>query len=435
MSDLLSPDWLPRLSAASRLILAYSGGLDSTVLLHCMAQQKEWRDKMVAVHVNHGLNPRASAWEAHCQEQCRLLGISFIAKQVAIDSSSNLEEQARKARYTVFHSLLKAGDLLLLAHHQDDQAETLLLQLFRGAGVEGLGAMRALRQMGAAEAGRPLLQRSRSELAAWAIRHQLTWIEDDSNDNQAFSRNFLRHEVLPLLQTRWPAISARLARTAAHCQQAQDLLEEGVAQTDIDLSLPTLSLSCLDALTVAQRIHVLRAWLKHHTQTLPNTKTLDRLLYELIPARDDAMPEVSFAESVVRRHRHTLYLLPYERAPSTGSQRWAWTSFPEPLQLKHTLLTARSSRQGLGIPEGASLEIRFRQGGESFRWHGQNKSLKKLLQEWDIPTWLRSRIPLLFIDGQLAAVIGYAVSDSFYKSDSPAWAIVEGINEKASSPD
>ena len=403
MPDLLTPDWLPRLRAARRLILAFSGGLDSTVLLHCLAHIPGCSQKIIAVHVNHGLSAHASSWAQHCQSVCQHLNLTCVIEQVKLETSSNLEENAREARYAVFQSLLQEGDLLLLGHHQDDQAETLLLQLFRGAGVEGLSAMSAIKPFGLAQIARPLLGWPRQQLAAYAQQHQLSWIEDDSNSNRAYSRNFLRHEILPLLQTRWPGVAANLARTAGHCQQARDLLDDWVVQQNLDLSQATLSVAPLLDMNEAQRTQILRTWLKRHVPRAPDAAVMQRLLAEVIDAGEEANPLLTLGDYCVRRYRQTLYVLGVEEAVGVLNQA----------ELEKIMASA--CEQGLVVPAGARVEVRFRQGGERFFWHGQHKSLKKLFQEWGVPGWLRGRIPLVYVDGELVAVLGYAVGDRFYR--------------------
>lgn len=429
MLDLLTPDWLPRLAVANRLIVGFSGGLDSTVLLHWLAQQPNVQKKITVIHVNHGLSQHALAWEEHCQRICQAMGVSFIAERVLLDLRANVEEGARTARYAVFQSLLQVGDLLLLGHHLDDQAETVLLQLFRGAGVDGLSAMRPIKPFAAAQLARPLLSCSRQKLASYAAHHQLQWIEDDSNADSTYSRNFLRHEIMPLLRTRWPGVAGNLARTGRHCQQAQELLDDMARQDGLDISKATLSITQLISLTAPRIINVLRAWLRYHAIRLPDTATLNRLLTEVIFARQDANPLVSFGGYCVRRYQQTMYLLSQEDDSQIGTCAQAWSSFPEPLLLHNGLglITPIPSHHGLVIEQAANLEIRYRQGGESLYWHGQSKSLKKLFQDWQIPTWLRTRIPLLYVDGELAAVIDYAISDHFYQSNVASYQFAKDV--------
>lgn len=420
-NTLISADWLTYLSQFNQLIVGFSGGLDSSVLLHALATQQRLRERLLAVHINHGISQNASTWQAHCQKQCASLGVDFVAHTVAFDCSANIEEAARIARYAVFSSLLKPHGALILAHHQDDQAETLLLQLFRGAGVDGLAGMT---QVCAFEKGtllRPFLSYSRKQLEQYAACHALTWVEDESNQDCKYSRNFLRQEVLPLLVTKWPGVVGNLARTANHCQQAKANLD-ALAMLDypeLQTSTNVLSIELLG--TVERTSNILRLWLRQNNVQLPSTMTFERIIHEVIHSKEDATPEVSWDNVLVRRYRNKLYL--DRKNSSTLPMCSEWVAFPAPFILpnKVTLLPMRADN-GLHVPKGATVEIRFRQGGEAFVWHGQTKQLKKLMQEWGIAPWLRDRVPLLYINNQLAMVVGHAVSDDFFVSGD-AWAI------------
>ena len=198
--SLLTADWQQKFTHYQKLVVGFSGGLDSTVLLHHLASQPELIGKLQAVHVHHGLSEHASDWQTHCQRFCDTVNVPLIVRQVTIARRGNIEEGARIARYQVFSSLLNEHELLLLAHHCDDQAETLLLQLLRGAGVDGLAAMASIKHFAKAAIARPFLQHSRKIIEAYAKEHRLTWVDDESNQDSAFSRNYLRHHIIPLLQ-------------------------------------------------------------------------------------------------------------------------------------------------------------------------------------------------------------------------------------------
>ena len=418
IEELIHPDSLQRLQNFERLFVGFSGGLDSTVLLHILANQPALSEKLTVIHINHGLSGNADTWERHCQDICQSYNIPLIIRKVFVDSSANVEEEARKARYGVFLSVMTKNDCLLLAHHRDDQAETLLLQLFRGAGLAGLSAMAAVKKIAEATLIRPLLHCSRNTLEAYAHAHQLSWINDESNSDSVYSRNFLRHEVIPLVQTRWPGVLANLARTASHCFDAQLQLAE-LAEIDYPGSndVPnTLSIARLGELSYLRMNNILRNWLKKNSVRFPDTGTFNRLIPEVIFASPDANPELVWDNYCIRRHQQTLYLLTAQKdMPGTIIK---WQDFPNPLGIADLpgFLVVKSSEKGIVIPPDSTIEVRFRQGGESIVLRNQTKSLKKLFQEWKIPAWLRDRTPLMYVDGQLAAVIGYAVSDNFYQT-------------------
>ncbi|WP_058476101.1 tRNA lysidine(34) synthetase TilS [Legionella steigerwaltii] len=447
-SGLLSTEWFSRLSHFNKLIVGFSGGLDSTVLLHVLASHPTLLAKLVAVHVNHGISVRASLWQTHCQQFCDNLAIPFITQSVQFDRSANIEEGARIARYAVFSSLMTEQNCLILGHHLDDQAETVLLQLFRGAGVDGLAAMSDLGQFGLGGMARPFLSHSREQLEHYAVLHQLSWIEDESNQDVNYSRNYLRKQIIPSLQKKWPGVVGNIARTALHCQQAKrnlDMLaaqdarslpsavEFGKKSTPLEENSDVLSnnfllITPLKELSRDRIANVLRVWLKNNRVQLPSTVTFGRLIDEMIFARSDAIPEVSWAEVIVRRYQKHLYL---DRKNSNKLPSCVeWSVFPLPLTIVDAgiNLLAKKCNQGLVVPPNAKIFVRFRQGGEVFCWHGQTKRLKKLFQEWGIPPWLRERIPLIYFNDTLAAAVGYAMSDVFFSAEcADAWIFVNSF--------
>lgn len=443
--SLLTEDWFVSLGNYQTLFVGFSGGLDSTVLLHAIAREPALVGKLQAVHVHHGLSVNADIWQAHCQQFCETLSVPLLTREVQIDAHANIEEGARIARYQVFSALLAENDCLLLGHHMDDQAETLLLQLFRGAGVDGMAAMMPVNELAKGVLARPLLQYSRETLEAYAHQHKLTWVDDESNQNSAFSRNYLRHQIMPLLREKWPGIVGNLARSAAHCQQAK-LNLKALAEIDcIELDRPRdrLSLPPLQTLNHARLVNVLRVWLKRNHVRYPSTVILNRLIDEVIFARKDASPIIEWDGIAIRRYQQVLYLLKEEA--SYRSTCIEWLDFPAPLRLDeedsysicakalHGSVRANVARhpecsegspevtlpgsQGVKIPPGSCVQVRFRQDGALFYWHGQTKRLKKLFQQWQIPPWQRDRVPLLYINGKLAAVIGFAVNDHYCSTE------------------
>nr|WP_284498321.1 tRNA lysidine(34) synthetase TilS [Legionella maioricensis] len=411
----------------TKLIVGFSGGLDSTVLLHLLASHSSLCPKLIAVHINHGISSNAEYWQKHCEQFCLNSGIDFISHAVEFDRSANIEEGARIARYTVFSSLLTTQDCLILAHHRDDQAETVLLQLFRGAGVDGLAAMSDLSTWGVGTLARPLLSYSREQLEHYAASHQLKWIEDESNQEISYSRNYLRHQIMPLLLKKWPGVVGNIARTALHCQQAKANLDELAIHDDQELLTATNSLFIepLKKLSIERITNVLRVWLKKNQVQLPSTLTFQRLIHEVLFASSDAAPVVSWNEIQVRRYQQYLYL--DKKKVISLPHCIEWTEFPLPLVLTeyNFSLMAKKVNQGLIVPQNAKVEIKFRRGGEQFYWHGQTKQLKKLFQEWGVPPWLRDTIPLIYINDQFAAVVGYAVSDLFFThNSSDSWLLL-----------
>lgn len=415
---------LQRLRPVARFRIAFSGGLDSTVLLHAVAALRAtWPGVDVrAVHIDHGLHPRSSDWARHCAAQAARLSLDcdVIAVHVARTAGASLEAQARDARYAALAAAMAPGDCLLTAHHADDQAETLMLQLLRGAGVRGLAAMPFRTQFAGGVLARPLLEFTRAELAAWARAQGLTWIDDPANEHSGFNRNFLRQRVMPVLRERWPAVARTLARSAAHCADAAQRLDELAALDLRDAAAADGSVHidrCL-ALPAPRQRHLLRYWLRARDLPLPNAARLDQLLQQARAADGDRYPRTTWPGAEVRRYRGRLYAM-RPLPPHDASRQLTWDLVaPLPLPWLGRQLSARFER-GVGLSEhrcrAGALTVRFRRGGESCRVAGQahHKSLKQLFQEHGVPAWQRDRVPLIYIDDALAAAVDHWVCAPF----------------------
>jgi tRNA(Ile)-lysidine synthase len=419
MSNVFHPEQLlsilQRLPASARYWLAYSGGLDSTVLLHALSQLAEQLPAPLSViHVDHGLSANSSIWSAQCRLQCEALGVVMHEQQVNVDRRGRgLEAAAREARYAAFSTMLGEGEMLLTAHHQDDQAETLLLQLMRGGGVRGLAAMPEYRPFATGWLGRPLLGFSREALQVYAEAQGLAWIEDPSNFDTTLERNFLRHGLLPLLQQRRTGIKTILARSAGHFAESSELLDELAAQ-DLELAagVAGLSILALRTLSVARQRNLLRYWLRHLGRSIPDSRNLQRILDEVLPAAEDAAPLVSWRGTELRRYRDVLYAMPPLTPVPDGWEPQPWNGEAVVI-LPVGLGEVRMVREeGHGLREAllrmAEVTIGGRRGGEAMALPGRDghHALKKLYQEAAIPPWERGRRPLIFIDGQLAQVAG-----------------------------
>lgn len=406
-NSLLNAEWIVRLASFSRLIVGLSGGLDSIVLLHCLNSIPALARNVSAIHIHHGLSVFADEWLTFCEHFCAQQGIALQTRHVVLNNlSANIEEQARIARYDAFSELVNARDALLLAHHADDQAETILLQLMRGAGVDGLAAMLPLTPWRDSIIIRPFLQQTKACLKAYAIDHHLQWICDESNDNLAFSRNYIRHQIMPLLKARWPGVINNLGRTATHCQQAKtnlrflayqdcpELKNSGSTSRDLTAGL---SLTDIQHYPLERLTNILRVWIGNCGIKAPSMQVLHELITQLA-ARSDAAVCIQWGNVAIRRYHNRLYLLKELKS-----------SIDPVKQVKFVL-----SQKGLHIPPDCRLEIRFRVGGELFFFHGQQKKLKKLWQEWQVPPWERDTIPLIWINDELVAVAGFAISDAHY---------------------
>lgn len=405
---------LPTFREMKRFVIAYSGGLDSHVLLHRLAGMRAELGgrELLAVHVNHGLSSNAQQWSAHCATQCEQLGITL--KQFDIDARAEVGESpeaaARDGRYAILASMIEEGDCLLTAHHQDDQAETLLIQLLRGAGPRGLAAMPSFVPFAEGWHARPLLGYSRDELQDYAQQAQLTWIDDESNSDTRFGRNFLRHDILPRLKARFPGMNATLSRSANLCAEAAELLM-CAARADlsaVQLDAQSISVSGLQSLGEVRSRNLLHQWCRDRGLPTPSAAQLQCVWDEVVGAGPDCEPVVSWPEGEARRYRDALFIAP----PLTMHD----AALCLPWDVQHSLSIAGLGELrgeqvvGKGISasvlERGKIEIRFRQGGEQLRPAGRegHHSLKKLFQEAGVPPWRRERIPLIYAGEQLLAV-------------------------------
>jgi tRNA(Ile)-lysidine synthase len=388
--------------------IAFSGGLDSSVLLHLLADlaTREALPPLSAIYIHHGLQAAADAWPEHCAQVCRALGVPLQVMAVQVDPGASLERAAREARYTAFSQVLASGEVLLTAQHRDDQAETLLFRLLRGAGVRGLAAMPEQRALGRGQLLRPLLDVSRATLEMYARERELSWVEDPSNKDSRFSRNYLRQLILPSLAERWPQAAANMARTAAHLAEAQGLLDElaeqDLAQAGTDapfvwLGLPSLALDPLKTLSPARQRNALRHWLGSLTR-LPDSEHWVGW-DSLRDAGREARPIWRLADGELHRAEGRIWWL-----------AGAW------LQQPVASIAWADPRQALSLPGNGWLEfandapvgelqVRYRQGGELMHLPGRgHRDLKRLLNESGLPVFARGRLPLVYRGDQLLAV-------------------------------
>jgi tRNA(Ile)-lysidine synthase len=413
---------LTRFHQPTGCLVALSGGLDSTVLLDLMAQLRSGLGYPVrAVHIHHGLQAQADRWLTLCETLCAERGIPLDTHHLRLEPrpGESLEAVAREARYQALAQSMFPGDLLLTAQHQDDQAETLLLQLIRGSGPAGLAAMPEHVRFGPGWLARPLLTVSRQTLETYAREHDLSWQEDPSNRDLRFDRNFLRHQVIPMLRERWPAVSETLARSARYAGELLELVNEEVDE-DLDrvriAHSDTLSIPALRGFHSVRLRHLLRRWIGSRGARMPNSKKLARIEREAVFGRPDASPEIRWGNWSVRRFREGLYLLD-EPLPEPPVNALDWPAHL-PLELPDGgRLRAVASETGVSAErwQNACIEVRFRQGGERCQpaGRGHRHPLKKLFQEWGIPPWERERLPLIFLDGSLAVIPGLVVCEGF----------------------
>jgi tRNA(Ile)-lysidine synthase len=397
-----------------RYWIAYSGGLDSTALVHALVRIAPDLPgtALRAVHVDHGLQAESGQWALRCVETCATLGIPCRIIRVRAEASrgQSPEAAARDARYRALGEVLGEDEALCTAHHQDDQAETLLLQLLRGAGPLGLAGMPRRRRFGRGWLLRPLLDVPRAEIRSFAEALGLSWEEDPTNFLPHHDRNYLRHEVLPSLRARWPSFSRTFARSAEHCGECA-MLARSLAEQDLAAArgtgAATLSAERLTALNPARQRNVLRAWFGRLGLPAPPAARLESIRKDLVVAARDRTPVVTWSGGEVRRHRGDLYAMrPLPAHDPTQALFW---EMDRPLRLAQGTLSVRPARgAGLSAQQCRRLPVtvRFRRGGERCRPVGRPRSrdLKRLLQEQGVPPWERECLPLVYLGEDIAAV-------------------------------
>ncbi|MBS0589947.1 MAG: tRNA lysidine(34) synthetase TilS [Proteobacteria bacterium] len=399
---------------AGALVVGFSGGADSSVLLHALAQIPAARTRgLRAVHVDHGLHADSAAWAEHCRAFAAALDVPLDLCRVEIerDHGGGLENAARAARMAAFARRLRSGEILALAHHRDDQAETVLLKALRGAGPQGLGGMRTLRAFAHGLLWRPLLTQPRAALQTYAHTHGLRWIDDPSNADTRLRRNFLRREILPRLQAHWPDAHAALAHSAQWARGAADFIDAEAHKSLARIrgrDPATLLWRDWLALPSALRDPVLRLWLRAHALDEPTHLHVAELERQLRTSADDRQPCVRFADTELRRYRDHLHALhPLPPLPHDWQATWDGAS---PLPLPDGRRIALDPPQRLDPP----LRVCFRRGGERIKPAGtaHTRELRLLLQEAGVPPWQRGRIALIYRGDDLLAVAELCVSDA-----------------------
>jgi tRNA(Ile)-lysidine synthase len=405
-----------------RFYIAYSGGVDSHVLLHCCASITHLKDKFTAVYVHHGLQAEAESWAKHCEKTAKDLGVEFLTLRVNANAApgESPEEAARNARYAALKSLIKADDALLLAQHREDQLETVLLQLFRGSGLRGLSGMPERMAFGAGVMLRPLLNTPKQAISDYAHAHQLSWVEDPSNQSNDYDRNFLRNAVVPLLKQRWSAIDKTVARSAKHCADAQVLVDEVADElfgAVFNLVDKTLSISRLSEHHSHPQQLIVRHWFRHRGLKMPAQAKVERILNEVVAAAGHRDPVLSGQGYSIRRYRDKLYCL--TNLSGTEPQDRVWPAGQASIKITDDrTLSCVPSSKGISRErwQDATVEVRFRRGGEKIRLPGRegHHSLKNLFQEAGIPPWERDVMPFVYLNDTLAAVGDLWVSAAFY---------------------
>lgn len=423
---------------SSAIAVAYSGGLDSAVLLHlARAYARRKGTELFAFHVHHGLSPNADSWLQHCEQECERLDIRFDARRVALQgiSKDGIEQAARRSRYAALGDMCRAHQvpLLLTAHHLDDQAETVLLQLLRGSGVAGLSGMERANAapdlLGAPGpmVGRPLLDLSRGALEHFAHQHTIPYVEDESNADIRYARNALRHKLMPVLAEYFPGFQQRFARSAQHAQSAQRLLDE-LAVQDMEACLDggDINLTRLAQFSQDRIDNLLRHWLGRHDMRMPSTAWLDEMREQLLTAQEDAQVCVTHPDGEIRRYRGRVFVTRSTEQPPAAMPllfRWngePWIDFPAFGGRLHV----EEADEGIstGWLRQQSLGIAHRSGGEKLKLapNRPTRTLKHHCQNIGIPPWERTKLPVVRAGDKLIFVAGVGLNwHGFPSTDGP----------------
>jgi len=424
------------------VIIAYSGGVDSQVLLHAFASlkaQNKISNTLTVCHVNHGLSKNAELWQSFAKQQADSYLASFVTQSVNVEAKpqQSLEAMAREERYKVLFSVSKTPSIVVTGHHQDDQAETLLLALKRGSGLKGLSGIKALSSWGEHFLARPLLGVSRQEVMDYALTHKLEWVEDESNLDQEFDRNFFRHSILPKLKERWPSILSTMARSAQHCEEQQILVDE-IAAEDLEVSQISTKVLSVEKLLTFSNLrfnNLLRYFLSLHRLTMPSSAQVNQVREQLL-AKSDKNPAIKLNDYWLRRYKNELHLTDSFKDVSElklelgcqSEQKNTNASVELPDGLGQVIVSSsnvlepkESTKLVNWVKEikapsnGQKVEIRFKHDNQNCLpdYREKSRSVKKILQELNIPSWQRTRIPFLYYDDVLVSAIGFFVCKPF----------------------
>lgn len=397
-----------------RVVVAFSGGIDSTVLAHALTAQRRRFGGLRLIHVDHGLQAPSAEWARHCGRVARGLRVPFTALRVNVERQrgESPEAAARTARYLALVGAMQAGEILVTAQHRDDQVETLLLQLFRGAGVAGLAAMPPIARFGPGQIARPLLEETRADIEKYARKHRLRWVEDPTNMETHFARNFVRAKLMPVIRGQWLGADAAMARTAKHMAEASSLLAD-LGSSDLARVADGngVNVAALRGLPKARRSNAIRAYIVHSGIELPSTAQMMEIVGTLLVARPDAQPEIRWNGARMRRRGGRLLLEVNSQGGTEGmsdlsAKSWHWNNERE-------CVLSRAGDSLVLIDDVAGpidldrlpelLEVRARAGGEKLRpgVRARTQALKKLIQVARLSVEERARLPLLFSGDRL----------------------------------
>ena len=421
--------WIDDLEKTPQILVGFSGGVDSSVLLHALVASVKSKH-ITAIHINHGLSKNADLWEIHARRFCEDLGLDFVGTSVSVVSDgSGLENAARTARYEVYESLLQEAGILLLGHHMDDQVETMLYRLMRGAGHKGMSGIPLKRSIGQGYLVRPLLQMARKDLEIYANDFDIDYIEDESNLKEDFDRNYLRKTIIPSIENRWPGYRKRFIEMARISDESDTLLEslaeEDIAKLDQreERAGWSLCLQLFKELDLVRQNNILRYWGTMNGMAALNRTVISEILSTIINSRIDSSPQICVGKAQFRRYSNRLYLLDANRMSecSVGeclTDSWKLSESCD-LGVKSKLFSTASIGEGLRLLPNDVVKVAYRRGGERCQPVGRSHStsLKKCLHEFGLEPWWRDTVPLIFKDGHLIAVADLWVCEGWQVSD------------------
>tara|TARA_B100001559_G_C16483250_1_gene614775 strand:- start:361 stop:1710 length:1350 start_codon:yes stop_codon:yes gene_type:complete len=416
------------------LTIGLSGGLDSMVLLNVLYQLKtELNLKLSAIHVHHGLSKNADNWSQVCLDECKKLSVNFSQKKININNSEGIgiEASARKARYQILHQL--SDEILVTAHHQNDQAETLILQLLRGSGLKGLASMPPYDEE--RRLWRPFLKLSRDIIEEYAKRYNVKFIEDESNKNIEFDRNFLRLEILPKLIERFPQTIKSLGRSADLVAEGLNL-NKAIAKEDaknyFSEDFIKLNTKIFKTLPRDRVVNLIRWWLDKNQQKMPSQKIMNQIYTQIISAKKDAQINVHISSKIsVRAYKDFLWLVKIQKQKNSYDLIWKGEDVFE-LPGSGKLLFKPSLGKGISLEKlGSSiLRIQNRMGGERFKplRNQPTRTLKYLLQKMNMPPWERELLPIIYSEDKLVAVPNFAIHHEYVADKDKIGLTIEWIN-------
>jgi len=424
---------------AKKIWIACSGGMDSCVLLHLIFSNKEKiAQSLEVIYVNHGLQEKSAEWGKFCRTQCDSYDLPFTQLNINdnLPKGESVEAWAREKRYALIAQIMNKGDLLFTAHHQDDQVETFFLQALRGAGPRGLSSMPLFKDIADAIHVRPLLNCRRSELLSYAKANNLSWQEDLSNTETKFDRNYLRNNIIPAFEERWPAYRETICRLVNHQQDCASLmLEVGLEDLKLVSHDNQLSLDALRGLSVTRQKNIVFIWLQELQLETPGSKHIEQIISGLINTTSENAPCVNWKNVEIRKYRSYLYAS-NKIKKDVGSINYDW-DLANPLKLMEEVLVAKSEiGTGLskGKTRGVKISVKYRHGGEKIKPNNnaQSKTVKQLFQERGVLPWVRDRYPLIYVNDTLAVIPGLCVDINYSaKNDEPSWQIEWSGYEKA----